>query len=91
MQQPVIHCSRDRRSNAIDPVTGEKGTVNRYVRRQVRDVPPFGYSCMLDMELAQVFISNNERRLEHCELVGRGWRFTRRFWRKPSRRSTRHS
>jgi transposase len=80
-QQLVIFCRRDRRRNAIDPVTGLKGTVNRYVRRQVRDVPLFGYPCMIDMELAQVFISKNERRMEHCEFVDKGWRFTRRFCR----------
>ncbi len=49
----------NRRNNAIDPVTGERGTVNRYVRRQVRDVPLFGYSCMIDMELAQVFYTGD--------------------------------
>jgi transposase len=80
-QQLVIYCHRDRRRNAIDPVTGQKGTVNRYVRRQIRDVPLFGYPCMIDMELAQVFISKNERRMEHCEFVDKGWRFTRRFCR----------
>ena len=41
-QQLVIHCSRDKLRNAIDPVTGKKGTINRYVRRQVRDVPLSG-------------------------------------------------
>jgi len=80
-QQLVIHCSRDRRRNAIDPVTGQKGTINRYVRRQVRDVPLFGYPCVIEVELAQVFISKNARRLEHCEFVDKGWRFTRRFCR----------
>ncbi len=80
-QHLVIHCSRDRRRKAIDPVTGQKGTVNRYVRRQVRDVPLFGYHCMIDMELAQVFLSKNERRMERCEFVDKGWRFTRRFCR----------
>ena len=80
-QQLVIHCSRDRRRNAIDPVTGQKGTINRYVRRQVRDVPLFGYPCVIEVELAQVFISKNERRMEHCEFVDKGWRFTRRFCR----------
>ena len=59
--QLVICCRRDRRRKAIDPVTEQKGTVSRYVRRQVRDVPLFGYFCMVDMELAQVFISKNER------------------------------
>jgi len=80
-QQLVIHCRRDKRRNAIDPVTGKKGTVNRYVRRQIRDVPLFGYSCVIEFELAQVFISKNERRMEHCEFVDKGWRFTRRFCR----------
>lgn len=80
-QQLVIHCSRDRRRNAIDPVTGQKGTINRYVRRQVRDVPLFGYPCVIEVELAQVFISKNERRMEGCEFVDKGWRFTRRFCR----------
>ncbi|RLA53814.1 MAG: hypothetical protein DRR42_03675 [Gammaproteobacteria bacterium] len=78
-QQLVICCRRGRRRNAIDPVIVQKGTVNRYVRRQVRDVPLFGYPCMIDMELAQVFISTNERRMEHREFVDKGLRFTRRF------------
>jgi len=50
-QQLVIHCRRDRRRKAIDPVSGKKGTINRYVRRQVRDVPLFGYPCVIEMEL----------------------------------------
>mgnify|MGYP001763520471 CR=1 FL=1 len=78
-QQLVIECRRDRRRNAVDPVTGKRGTINRYVRRQVRDVPLFGYPCVIDMELAQVFISKNERRIERCEFVDKGCRFTRRF------------
>ena len=80
-QQIVIHCSRDRRRCAVDPVSGKKGTVNRYVRRRVRDVPLFGYPCVIEIELAQVFTSKNERRMEHCEFVDKGWRFTRRFCR----------
>lgn len=78
-QQIVIHCSRDRRRNAVDPVTGKKGTVNRYVRRLVRDLPLFGFPCMIETELAQVFISRNERRIEHCEFADKGRRFTHRF------------
>jgi len=77
----VIHCRRDRRRNAIDPLTGQKGTINRFVRRQVRDVPLFGYPCVIEIELAQVFVGKNERRLEHCEFVDKGCRYTRRFCR----------
>lgn len=80
-RQLVIHCSRDRRSKAVDPLTGKKGTVNQYVRRQVRDMPLFGYPCIIEIELAQVFICKNERRMEACEFVDKGCRFTRRFCR----------
>lgn len=78
-QQLVVHCSRDRRMNAVDPLSGMKGTVNRYVRRQVRDLPFLGYPCVIEIELAQVFISKNERRMEHCDFVDQGCRFTHRF------------
>lgn len=80
-QQVLVLCSRDRRKKVIDPVTGTKGTVNRYIRRQVRDVPLLGYPCMLEIELAQVFVSKNERRMEACEFVDKGNRFTQRFCR----------
>lgn len=78
-KQLVICCSRDRRRNAVDPVTGKTGTINRNVRRQVRDIPLLGYPCMIEIELAQVFISKNERRMEHCEFVDKGRSFTHRF------------
>ena len=83
-QQLIIHCRRDKRRKVIDPVTGQKGTINRFVRRQVRDVPLFGYPCVIEVELAQVFISKNARRLEYCEFVDKGSRFTRRFCRMVS-------
>ena len=38
----VIHCSRDARRRAIDPATGQKGSINQHVRRQVNDIPLFG-------------------------------------------------
>jgi transposase len=62
-------------------VTGIQGTVNRYVSREVRDIPFMGYPCILKIELAQVFVSKNVRRMEACELVDKGNRFTRRFCR----------
>jgi transposase len=80
-QTLVIHCSRDGRRKAVDPVTGKNGTINRYVRRQVRDLPLWGYPCVIEVELAQVFIGKNERRVEYCEFVDKGCRFTRRFCR----------
>ena len=77
----VIHCSRDRRRKIIDPVTGRPGRVNQYIRRKVTDLPLFGNSCVIDMELVQVWISKNERRLEHCDFVDKGCRYTKRFCR----------
>ncbi len=59
-QRVIIHCKRDRRRKAVDPLTGKKGTINRYIRRQVRDVPFCGHRCMIEIELAQVWISKNE-------------------------------
>ena len=38
-----ILCQRDKRRKVIDPLTGKNGTVNRYVKRQVQDLPIFGY------------------------------------------------
>jgi hypothetical protein len=75
--QIVIHCSRDRRLKAVDPYTGL--TVNQYVRRQVRDVPLFGLPCVLNIELAQVWISKNERHIESTDFVGKDSRYTNRF------------
>jgi transposase len=62
-------------------VTSKKGTVNKYVRRTVRDLPLFGFPSLIKIELAQVFISKNERRLEHCEFVDKGCNFTKRLCR----------
>jgi transposase len=81
LNQIVIHCSRDRRRKVIDPVTGRQGTVNQYVRRKVTDLPLFGYRCVIELELAQVWISKNERRLEQCAFVDKGCRYTNRFCR----------
>ena len=39
----VIHCSRDARRRAVDQATGKKGSINQHVRRQVSDIPLFGY------------------------------------------------
>jgi hypothetical protein len=38
-QTLVLNFSRDRRRKTIDPLTGKKGAINRYVRRRVRDMP----------------------------------------------------
>jgi len=63
----------------IYPLTEQRGTVNRYVLRTVRDLPLFGYPCQIEIKLAQVFISKNARRIEYCEFVDKVCNFTHRF------------
>ena len=60
-QHITIYCERDKRRNAIDPVTGNKGTINIKRRRTVQDMPLFGHPCFIEIELAQVSISKNQR------------------------------
>ncbi len=80
-QKVVIHCERDKRKSVIDPLTGRKGRINRLIKRQVRDVPIGGHSCWIEIELAQVYLSKNERRMEHCPFVDKGSYYTHRFCR----------
>ena len=77
----IIHCERDKQRAAIDPVTGQKGRINRLIKRLVRDAPVFGQPCLIEIELAQVFINKKERRMEHCPFVDKGSYFTHRFCR----------
>ena len=46
----ILHCVRNRRFKALDPVLGRPAKMNRYVRRRVRDLPISGYDCHLDIE-----------------------------------------
>ena len=75
----VIQCKRDMRRKPKDPRTNQAGTINRYVRRRVRDLPISGHPCVIDIELAQVSTPKYERRIEHCEFVESGSRYTTRF------------
>lgn len=77
----TIFCQRDKRRAAIDPVTGLAGRINCLIKRKVRDTPLFGLPCWVEIELAQVYISKNERRLESCTFVDKGCYFTQRFCR----------
>ena len=77
--QVIIHCSRDKRRSPIDPGSGLKGTVNQYIRRQVRDLPFMGLPCLIDVELAQVRIKNKVRHIECCDFLDKGSRYTKRF------------
>ncbi len=77
----TIRCQRDKRRAVVDPLTGLPGRINCLIKRQVRDTPLFGLPCWIEIELAQVYISKNERRLESCPFVDKGCYFTQRFCR----------
>lgn len=78
-QTVVVQCHRDKRRKVIDPRTQNAGTVNRYIRRRVRDLPLLGHPCVVDIELAQVTTDLDDRRIEACEFVTKGARYTIRF------------
>lgn len=80
-QSLTLYCSRDRRYKAIDLLNGKQVKVNRYVRRTVRDLPLCGFDCHLEIELAQIITSDGKRRIERCEFVDKGSRYTSRFCR----------
>lgn len=79
IQTVTIYCERDQRRAIKDPISGSPASVNRYVRRNVRDLPLFGKHCVIALELAQVKTSDKLRRMEACELVDNGARFTKRY------------
>jgi len=79
LNKVIIHCHRDKRFKAIDPLTGVVGTINKYVRRSVQDLPICGLPCSINIELAQVWTGKNERRIESCDFVYKGSRYTKRF------------
>ena len=78
-QKITLSCDRDRRYRAVDPITGGGATINRYVRRKVRDVPLCGHDCYIEIELAQVVTADGRRRMEASEFVDNGARYTQRF------------
>lgn len=74
-----LSCHRDKRYRAVDPRTGQRGTINRYVRRFIKDIPLFGYRCEIKIELAEVRMDNGVRRMENCPFVEKGCYYTKRF------------
>ena len=77
----TISCLRDKRFTPIDPVTHHLGTINRYVRRSVHDVPFLDYRLQIEVELAQVLTIDGKRHIERCDFVDKGCYYTKRFCR----------
>lgn len=75
----TVCCRRDKRFKPIDPLTKQMGTVNRYLRRSVKDIPLCQRPCIIDIELAEVRLRNGARRIEACDFVDKGCYYTKRF------------
>ena len=74
-----VYCRRDRRFKVVDPESQQPCTVNTYVSRTVYDLPISGKCCHIHIQLAQVRTIQGERRIESCEFVEKGVRYSRRF------------
>ncbi len=74
-----VHCRRDRRMAPVDARTGHRGRANRWLRRQVWDVPLFGHRVALDIEYLEIAVGARDRRVEELDFVGVGSRYTKRL------------
>lgn len=77
----VAHCRRDGRFVPVDHRTGARGTVNRRLRRRVRDLPLWGRAVTLEIEYCQLKIGAADRRMERLDFVDPGGGYTHRFCR----------
>ena len=77
--QLIFLCRRDKRHKVADPVTGQSGTINRYVRRRIKDIPLCGCYSIFEIELAEVRLPNGSRRIEKACFVEKGCYYTKRF------------
>lgn len=74
-----IICKRDRRRHPVDPHSGRAGSVHRYKRRTIRDIPLGGYACEVEIEYAETYLSPSNVRVEALSFVAPKARVTRRY------------
>ena len=74
-----VVCDRDRRRRPVDHRTGQRGQVNRLLRRTVLDVPIGGHPCEVEIEYAQTFLSPGHVRVEALPFVCPKARVTKRY------------
>lgn len=74
-----VICDRDRRRRPVDHRTKRHGTVNRLLRRTVRDVPLGGHPCEIEIEYAETFLSPGHVRVEALPFVSPKARVTKRY------------
>lgn len=74
-----IVCNRDRRRRPVEHRTGQRGRVNRLLRRTVLDVPIGGHPCEVEIEYAETFLSPGHVRVEALPFVCPKARVTTRY------------
>lgn len=74
-----VNCRRDIRYRPVDARTGQRGRVNRRLRRTVWDVPLFSHRVALDIEYLEIAIGARDRRVEQLAFVDTGARYTQRL------------
>jgi transposase len=74
-------CRRDKRYKPIDPLHKEPGTINRYCRRVINDLPLLNNRVQIEIELVQMLTKENKRCMEFCHFVDAGCYYTKRFCR----------
>jgi len=74
-----LYCNRDKRYKVVDPECHKKATINRYIRRTVKDLPLLSYKCLIEIELAETRLPCGTRRIEQCDFVEKGFYYTHRF------------
>ena len=52
-----IICNHDRRRKPVDPRSGRTGSIYRYKRRTIRDMPLAGCACEVEIAYAETFLS----------------------------------
>lgn len=77
-EEVMIRCNRDRRFKATEHSSGRPGTIERYLRRTIMDVPLAGKRCLIDIEYAQLFV-HNRTPIEGLSFVEPGQRVTNRM------------
>ncbi len=74
-----IVCNRDRRRRPVDARSGRAGSVHRFKRRTIRDIPLAGYACEVEIEYAETYLSPSNIRVEALPFVAPKARVTRRY------------
>lgn len=74
-----VICRRDRRRKPVAARSGRVGSVHRYKRRTIRDVPLAGYACEVEIEYAETYLSPSSIHVEALPFVAPKARVTRRY------------